>query len=81
MKKYSYFTVLSNWLIGYDKYKGIYSKEHIKQSSFSNVFYLLEDPSEYHIGIFKAEKLLKKVNIYNNKIIRIDAFIEDFFCS
>lgn len=69
-KKYYYFTVLSNWLTGYDKYSRRYSKENITQSSFPNEFYLL-DENQLDIGFDKSSKLLAKLNIPHNKIIRI----------
>lgn len=68
---YSYITVLSNWLVGYDKYQKIYSKQQLKQSTYPNQFYLLKD-KELDIGLSKASKLLDKIKIKNNKIIRIE---------
>lgn len=68
--EYSYITVLSNWLIGYDRYKKIYSKENISKSTYPKEFYLLKE-DELNIGIYKAQNLLNKINIISNKIIRI----------
>ena len=53
---YSYITVLSNWMLGFDKYKKIYSKKNIEESSFPDKFYLLKQ-DEIHIGIEKANNL------------------------
>lgn len=68
---YSYITVLSNWLRGYDRYQRIYSKEFIKESSFPSEFYLLKS-NEESIGVSKALKLIEKVNVENNEIIKIE---------
>lgn len=73
----SYITVLSNWIVGYDKYNKIYSKTKIAESTYPNEFYLLNE-QEFIIGINKATNLLKKINsnnnllISSNKIIRIE---------
>jgi wyosine [tRNA(Phe)-imidazoG37] synthetase (radical SAM superfamily) len=71
-KKYYYFTVLSNWLLGYDRYQKRYSKELIKESTFSDKFFLVDENSE-NIGFEKATTLLNKLGIVDNKIIRITA--------
>lgn len=78
-EKLSYITVLSNWLLGYDKYKNCYSKELIKESTYPDVFYLLKE-NELDIGVKKAKKLLKKINnkdILNpDRIIKINTIID-----
>lgn len=74
MKNYSYITVLSNWLLGYDKYSNTYRKDLLSKSTYPNEFYLLDD-SMLDIGLEKAIKLLKKININNNIIIRIETQI------
>ncbi len=71
METFSYFTILSNWIRGFDKYQRIYSKELIKESSFPNEFYLLK-PEEYSIGLEKAQKLLKKTDKVGDAIIKIN---------
>lgn len=71
---YSYVTVLANWLSGYDRYRRVYSKEHIAQSTFENEFYLLQN--DFAPGIVKAEKLQTKLGLENNTIIRIETIQE-----
>lgn len=68
---FSYVTVLSNWLLGYDRYQRIYSKAPISQSTFPNEFYVLKE-DELSIGLAKAENLLAKVGVAGDKIIRIE---------
>lgn len=74
---YSYITVLSNWMLGFDKYNKIYSKKNIEESSFPDKFYLLKQ-DEIHIGIEKANNLINKINnkhnlIYSeNRVIKIN---------
>lgn len=68
---FSYVTVLSNWLVGYDRYQRIYSKNAIKESTFPNEFYVLKD-DEIHIGLNKAEKLLLKTGVSGERILRIE---------
>lgn len=73
---FSYVTVLSNWLLGYDRYQRIYTKNGIKESTFPSEFYVLKE-DELHIGLNKAEKLLSKVNIEGNKILRIQTSLKE----
>lgn len=65
MKNYSYITVLSNWLLGYDKYSNTYRKDLLSKSTYPNEFYLLDD-SILYIGLEKAIKLLKSNSIIKN---------------
>ena len=80
--KYSYITVLSNWILGYDRYTKIYSKHLLKKSTFKDVFYLLKE-NELEIGLNKASSLLKRINkdqgkiVSNDHIIKINTIIED----
>lgn len=77
---YSYITVMSNWLLGYDRYKKIYSKNLLEKSTYKDVFYLLKQ-DELQIGINKANNLINKINHENgqilskNKIIKINTFV------
>lgn len=74
---YSYITVLSNWMLGFDKYNRVYSKKNLQESSFPDKFYLLKQ-DEINIGLDKAHKLIEKINkkhnlIYSeNRIIKIN---------
>lgn len=80
--QYSYITVLSNWLLGYDRYKKIYSKSLLSRSTYSNEFYLLKE-NEFDIGLNKATKLIEKINLENgviysnNRIIKINTYFEN----
>lgn len=73
---FSYITVLSNWILGYDRYQRIYSKNAITASTFPNEFYVLQE-HELAIGLGKAEKLLAKLNIQNDKILRIETSLKE----
>lgn len=73
---FSYITVLSNWLLGHDRYQRIYSKSAIRQSTYPQEFYLLKE-DELHIGIAKAEKLLLKTGISGDKMLRIETPLKD----
>lgn len=72
---YSYITILSNWLLGYDKYSNTYSKSNIAKSTFPDVFYILNQ-DELSIGLDKAHKLLDKVNHENGLIRSNNAIIK-----
>lgn len=74
-KTFSYITVLSNWLLGYDRYRKIYSKQFLNKSTYPNEFYLLKD-SDFSIGINKAKSLLERLAVENNLIVRIESTIE-----
>lgn len=73
---FSYITVLSNWIIGYDRYQRVYSKSAIAQSTYPNEFYVLRD-DELRIGESKAEKLLQKLAVTGNKMLRIETPLKD----
>lgn len=78
----NYITVLSNWLVGYEKYSKTYSKKNLDRSTYKNEFYLLKE-DELHIGIRKASNLIAKINLENNlivdnnKIIRIETNLDE----
>lgn len=73
---FSYITVLSNWLLGYDRYQRLYSKAGIVQSTFPDEFYVLKE-DELDIGIRKAEALLKKTKVAGDKIIRLQTTLDE----
>lgn len=73
---FSYVTVLSNWLLGYNRYQNIYSKQSIALSTFPNEFYLLKD-DELHIGVKKASALLSKVDVTGDMLIRVVADVDE----
>jgi len=56
-----YVSTISNFCRGYDKYKLIYSKENIDESTFPTKFFLLFE-DELEIGIRKARRILKDSN-------------------
>jgi len=80
--KLNYITVLSNWLIGYEKYSKTYSKRNLTRSTYKNEFYLLKE-DELDIGLRKASNLIAKISLENNlitdnnKIIRIETDLDD----
>ena len=76
MSPFCYITVLSNWILGYDKYKRVYSKEHLKRSTYPHEFYLLKTDDEA-VGLEKARNLLKKVNIPHNLIVKIETVLPE----
>lgn len=73
---WSYITVLSNWLAGYDKYNKKYTKNNIAQSTYPHEFYLLKE-DELAIGLKKANNLIEKLAIQDNQIIRIETSLEE----
>lgn len=70
IRNYYYFTVLSNWLLGFDRYKNQYSKNEIIKSTYPDKFFFVDDEKQ-SIGWNKAKLLLNKLNIPGNKIIRL----------
>ncbi|MFT4189518.1 MAG: radical SAM protein [Aeromicrobium sp.] len=75
MSPYAYVTVLSNWLAGYDRYRRVYSKAGLPASTYPSEFYLLRD--DYTIGLEKARALRAKVGVEGDRIIRVDADLEE----
>lgn len=73
---FSYVTVLSNWILGYDRYQRIYSKNAIQQSTYPQEFYVLKE-DELHVGLNKAEKLVVKTGVSGDRILRIETPLRD----
>lgn len=63
-------TTLSNFVRGYDKYKGQYSKADIAQSTFPDQFFLLRE-DELPIGVSKAGRLLEKLDLKGDRLITL----------
>ncbi len=75
MNKFYHVTVLSNFQIGFDKYKRTYNKSLIKNSSYPGVFFLLKR-EDILIGVEKASRLMKKLELPKNELIVIETRIE-----
>lgn len=73
---YYYITILSNFLFGYEKYSQRYSKENLISSTYPDKFYILKE-NELDIGLKKANNLLVKTKIENDKTIRIKTNLSD----
>lgn len=63
-------TVLSNLARGYDKYRRVYAKAGIPESTFPEHFFALR-ADELAIGIRKATLLLAKLGIVGNRLIAL----------
>jgi molybdenum cofactor biosynthesis enzyme MoaA len=61
-------TVLSNFARGYDKYSRMYSKRYIGASTYPNQFFLL-GRNDLAIGIDKASRLLRKLNLPGDRLL------------
>lgn len=75
MEKFYHVTVLSNWLLGFDKYSQHYSKENIPQSTYSEVFFVLPY-EQLEIGIQKANRFKHTQGINNDRLIVIETELE-----
>ncbi|HTR01247.1 MAG TPA: radical SAM protein [Candidatus Acidoferrum sp.] len=67
-----YITVLSNFARGYDKYRRVYSKNGIPESTYPDLFFVLAE-SELEIGVRKATLLLSKLQLPGNRLIALQA--------
>ena len=67
-----YVTVLSNFARGYDKYRRTYSKRAVSESTYPDKFFVLRE-NELHIGVRKAQRLLTKLGLSDNKLIALRA--------
>lgn len=65
-------TVLSNFARGYDKYRRVYTKSGIPESTYPDRFYVLR-ADELAIGVRKAGSLLAKLNLPGNRLIALRA--------
>lgn len=63
-----YFTILSNFIYGFDKYNREYNKNKLPNTKFRKQFFLLNE-NELHIGFNKAKKILNSHGKENDKII------------
>jgi len=68
-------TVLSNFLLAYDKYSQTYNKSRIKASTYPDVFFLL-DRSGLGPGIEKNLKLLNKLNYADNQLLVLETQVD-----
>ena len=66
-----YVTALSNFARSYDKYRRIYDKGAISESTFPDKFFLLRR-MELSIGVTKAFHLLKKTGLPDDRLIAIE---------
>lgn len=66
-----YFTLLSNFIFGFDKYEKNYDKKRLKNKTFENKFFLLYE-DELIIGYEKAKKILEKHGKENDEIICLE---------
>lgn len=71
MAKFYHVTVLSNWLIGFDKYSLRYSKTAILQSTYPEVFFILPH-EQLEIGLQKARALQQQLAIPKNHLLVIE---------
>ena len=69
-------TVLSNFARGYDKYRRVYAKRGIPESTYPDRFYVLR-PGELPIGIRKAQSLLERLAIPGNRLIALRASLPE----
>jgi molybdenum cofactor biosynthesis enzyme MoaA len=67
-------TVLSNFARGHDKYRRVYTKAGIPESTYPDRFYVLR-AGELAIGVRKATTLLSKLNIPGNRLIALRALL------
>ena len=67
-------TTLSNFVIAYKKYDGVYDKSLIPNNRFPNHFYLLEE-DDITIGVEKTKGLLAKLSIENDQMILIETHL------
>jgi MoaA/NifB/PqqE/SkfB family radical SAM enzyme len=71
MALFHHYTALSNWLRGHDRYRGTYSKALIPRSTFNDAFYLLRDGEDQSAGVTKARRLVERVGVQGDRVIRI----------
>lgn len=69
-------TLLSNFFKAYDKYTNRYSKAKLPESTFPDKFHLLL-AQDIGLGVEKASKLLKKLDIKDDKLILIETKISN----
>ena len=74
MPEWYHVTTLSNFVRGYDKYKGRYSKTDISQSTFPDQFFLLKK-DELSIGVSKAKRLIKKIGLDGDRLIALKTHV------
>lgn len=68
-------TVLSNFARGYDRYRRIYSKAGIPESTYPDRFFLL-DAGSLASGIDKAKRLLEKLGFSGDRLILLSTEVD-----
>jgi pyruvate-formate lyase-activating enzyme len=67
-------TVLSNFARGYDKYRRLYRKAGIPESTYPDAFYVLGE-HDLAVGIDKASRLLDKLRLPGDELLAIEAHL------
>lgn len=64
---------LSNWILGFDRYGGVYDKAHIEQSRYPGQTYLIEslDQVETNTVLDKTHRLIEKIGIPGDRVVVI----------
>ncbi len=65
-------SVLSNFARGFDKYRRLYSKGGIPESTYPNEFYVLSE-EQLAIGVAKASDLLERLGLPGDRLIALRA--------
>lgn len=68
-------TVLSNFSRAFDKYSRTYDKSKILESTFPDKFFVLFS-DQLHIGVEKATRLLKKMNLSGDRLLVMKSTID-----
>ncbi len=65
-------TVLSNFARAYDKYRRVYSKAHVPESTYPTRFHVL-DRADIEVGRAKASRLLTKLGLLSDDLLVLEA--------
>lgn len=76
-QRYTTYQTLSNWLRGYDRYTGVYSKENIPLSTYPDRFFLFSGNQRHSAGIAKAERLIQKLGIPGDRTVVITTILPE----
>jgi pyruvate-formate lyase-activating enzyme len=69
-------TILSNFVRGYDKYSGLYSKNRIPESTFPDRFFLLQR-EQIDVGVAKASRLLARLGLEGDRLVVLETRVAE----
>ena len=67
------FLPLTNWILGFDRYRGVYAKSRQPRVSHPGRFYMLRQGEEFAVGLAKARDLARRLQERGSEVAWIES--------